>query len=46
MTAAQQNTADRADPPRLLRLYPLATHRMRRTDYFPTHYQGALWLTV
>jgi hypothetical protein len=48
MTATQQNTgaAGAAAPSRVLRFYPLATHRMRRTDYWPTHHRGALWMTV
>jgi hypothetical protein len=25
---------------------PLPTHRMRRTDYWPTHHNGALWMGV
>ena len=37
MTALQNTAAaDRAP----------ATHRMRRTDYWPTHHRGALWMTV
>jgi hypothetical protein len=45
MTATQQNkgAADRAA---LLDPRPLATHRMRRTDYFPGLYRRAMWMTV
>jgi hypothetical protein len=45
MTATQQNkrAADRADR---LDLRPVATHRMRRMDYFPGLYRRAMWMTV
>jgi hypothetical protein len=47
MSALQNTGAARSAPlPRLIDLRPLATHRMRRTDYWPTYNRGALWMAV
>jgi hypothetical protein len=45
---APQNTGggSSASRPRLIQDRAPATHRMRRLDYFPTRYRGALWMAV
>jgi|HubBroStandDraft_6_1064221.scaffolds.fasta_scaffold1717774_2 hypothetical protein len=47
MTALQNTGGASSVPrPRPIQGHAPATHRMRRLDYFPTRYRGALWMAV